>query len=778
MSSTNNIFAIYSSQDKDVLQYLLPHLQPLAKDFNIAIWSDDAIDGEQPLNPQYSSQLERADVFLFLLSNAFMNSEFIKYDEFKNVIDRYKEGGATVIPILLESCPWDIEFTSDDYNFNFKELQVFRRDEKLVGGWNPTDKVCMQVGFYVRGLLASYSKKIALEESENKGEKKELNKKKEEQIVMNFFGESEVDTKADIEKKQKEEAELKRREEKNKKLREEAEAKELIRREKRQRQKAENQIRIEKEVQARRVVVQDESREREFIKARIAIGEKRHEQVTQPLRDAAWEKVLGETVTTQRIPNRKNGLAKYNYRFSNKNTIEARTIVPESKRAKEEPIIQIVVEEKSSAKIAIPQRETQREKISNETVPVDQTVTRKTNLARHNYQFDRKREVEASEVIQEERSVKEEPKTQIVLKEGRWTVLLKNLREAQWDKKLYERVAVLKTITKKNFTRINYLFGKKVVAEAKSLVQEERQVDKETKIQVPVEEKKPSELVQELKKVLKRTGLALREYQEQSAEGIKHFLKAAKSKVAGKKVEKGRIVEVLNSVTNKTRTTLQKYKVKSATGFSQFFREAKNYIYASKIGSVRAGLLTVALVIFGILIYVIQGDSEKQPITLSEIEEVPVDSELDLNSDSDFTAEVITEKKPENQAAAILKLGIGDTYNGGIIFAFDPLNKTGKIAYMEDKGPMAWKDAMSIHEQLGEGWRLPEIDELRLLYKTIGQGADNEGKFVAELYWSATPFDKHQARLVKFSDGNASYHYNSSGTHRKFRVRAIKDLQL
>ena len=88
---------------------------------------------------------------------------------------------------------------------------------------------------------------------------------------------------------------------------------------------------------------------------------------------------------------------------------------------------------------------------------------------------------------------------------------------------------------------------------------------------------------------------------------------------------------------------------------------------------------------------------------------------------------------------------------------------------------MPWYDAIHIHEQLGEGWRLPTMAELQLMHQTIGQGANNSGHFSDELYWSATAYDEHQARLFRFRNGNSSYHYNKNVAHRKFYVRAVRD---
>jgi hypothetical protein len=131
-----------------------------------------------------------------------------------------------------------------------------------------------------------------------------------------------------------------------------------------------------------------------------------------------------------------------------------------------------------------------------------------------------------------------------------------------------------------------------------------------------------------------------------------------------------------------------------------------------------------------------------------------------------------------NKVAAFAKLAVGDHYDGGIIFAIDHANKTGKIAHLEDAGPMPWYNAVKIDEQLGEGWRLPSFDELTAMYKALGPGATNIGEFTNELYWSSTAYDENQARLLRFWDGNTSYHYNKNVEHRKFKVRAIRDFRL
>ncbi|SDE80590.1 TIR domain-containing protein [Pricia antarctica] len=731
MNSTKNIFAIYANEDKDVLPSLLLHLKPLEKDFNIAIWSDDVINRGQPWTPRNVSRLNHADVFLFLLSNTFMYSEFIKQDEFKMVVDRYKEGKAIIIPLVLDDCPWNVEFTFNDYNFNFSELLVFHKDEKQIDDWNPTDKTFTQVAYYVRGLLASSTKKRDLEESAKRGGKKILNTKKEEQIVIDFFEEAEVNNNEEKERKVKKETETKIRVEENSTFSEEAEAteaKEVIRKEKRLRQKAEIQKRIEKEkslkekakkgkkieegIEVKRVV-QEEIRGNEEAKAQMAAEEKRRGEITQLQRETEREKRREEIVAVQKKVTKKNGLSRYNYQFKTAKVVEAKRVVQEERRGNEEAKAQMVLEEKRRGEITQLQRETEREKGPGEILAAQKKVTKKNGLAEYNYQFKTAKTIEAKKVVQEKMRGNEEAKARMVLEEKRRVKISKSQRKAEREKRLEEIVSALKRVMKKNRSAVQ----KYHVISATAV----NQIFNEAKAKVAVEEKRLGELVKELKRFFIKNRLFLKNYQVKNTKAINQFLKKEKRKISTEKKRR-----------------------------------------------VRPEFLIAALVIFGILIYVFTGDSEKQSTTPSEIEHVEVASDAGVN----------TKTNPENQeAAAILKLGVGDIYKGGIIFAIDPSNKTGKIASMDDEGPMTWKDAMTIHEQLGEGWRLPTLDELRLMYNNIGQGADNRGEFADELYWSATPFDDYQARLLRFSDGNASYHFNSVGTYRKFRVRAIQDFK-
>ena len=69
-------------------------------------------------------------------------------------------------------------------------------------------------------------------------------------------------------------------------------------------------------------------------------------------------------------------------------------------------------------------------------------------------------------------------------------------------------------------------------------------------------------------------------------------------------------------------------------------------------------------------------------------------------------------------------------------------------------------------------WYLPSIDELELMYNTIGQGADNSGNFKDENYWSSSKNNYYSlgALSVYFLDGSSDSYYKSNS----YRVRVIR----
>ena len=88
---------------------------------------------------------------------------------------------------------------------------------------------------------------------------------------------------------------------------------------------------------------------------------------------------------------------------------------------------------------------------------------------------------------------------------------------------------------------------------------------------------------------------------------------------------------------------------------------------------------------------------------------------------------------------------IGDIYEGGYIFQINE-NGTGLVVMSEDIGVLNWYEAeTSINELNYEGyddWYFPSVNELVLIYNSVGPGGDNSASFNNDgqsgQYWSST----------------------------------------
>ena len=126
---------------------------------------------------------------------------------------------------------------------------------------------------------------------------------------------------------------------------------------------------------------------------------------------------------------------------------------------------------------------------------------------------------------------------------------------------------------------------------------------------------------------------------------------------------------------------------------------------------------------------------------------------------------------------------IGGIYEGGYIFQINE-DGTGLVADLQDDpyGGMNWDDAMgaaaSATSQGYDDWYLPSIEELQLMYSTIGQGGGNIGGFQDDYYWSSSEtftydgYFFYNAWNVYFNDGNSN-HYSKNSSNRVRVIRSV-----
>ena len=88
-----------------------------------------------------------------------------------------------------------------------------------------------------------------------------------------------------------------------------------------------------------------------------------------------------------------------------------------------------------------------------------------------------------------------------------------------------------------------------------------------------------------------------------------------------------------------------------------------------------------------------------------------------------------------NNISAQIK--VGDKKDGGIVYWIDASGIHGLIADVKDLGKFNWDAAVAACKKKGEGWRLPNKDELDKLYKN----KQKLGGFTNGNYWGSADYE-------------------------------------
>lgn len=107
------VFISYSKHDRQHLDRLLKHLNPLKKDNRVVPWEDSQLIPGEEWDDKIKKQLDEADIILLLVSADFLGTEYIWDVEIKKAIERHNEAQAnpsgkamSVVPVILNHCDW------------------------------------------------------------------------------------------------------------------------------------------------------------------------------------------------------------------------------------------------------------------------------------------------------------------------------------------------------------------------------------------------------------------------------------------------------------------------------------------------------------------------------------------------------------------------------------------------------------------------------------------------------------------------------------------------
>ncbi|MBK1851559.1 TIR domain-containing protein [Marinobacter sp. 1-4A] len=156
---STKVFISYAHKDEKYKDNLVEHISGLIRSNLIEEWNDRKIVPGKNWEEEISSNLEQSEIILFLISSAFMNSDYCMGIEVKTALQRHKEGKARLIPIVVRPVVW-----SDS---ELSEIQGLPKDAKAISSWDNDDEAWVDVVGGIKKHIEEFKPKRDLPTFEN-----------------------------------------------------------------------------------------------------------------------------------------------------------------------------------------------------------------------------------------------------------------------------------------------------------------------------------------------------------------------------------------------------------------------------------------------------------------------------------------------------------------------------------------------------------------------------------------------------------------------------------
>ncbi len=127
------VFISYSHKDEVWKDRLQKQLAVLEHQGLLSVWEDRQIAAGDDWYPEIERAIESAHVAILLITADFLSSKFILGKKVPPLLERRKQEGLRVIPLILKPCTWQIV----DW---LSQIQGRPEDNKPLSGFNEHDQ--------------------------------------------------------------------------------------------------------------------------------------------------------------------------------------------------------------------------------------------------------------------------------------------------------------------------------------------------------------------------------------------------------------------------------------------------------------------------------------------------------------------------------------------------------------------------------------------------------------------------------------------------------------
>lgn len=100
----NHVFVSFSHKDRKWLNRLKVHLRPLVREGDVDLWDDSRIQSGSNWRDEIQQAIDKATVAVLLVSADFLASDFVYENELPPLLEKAKNDGAKIIPIIVSPC--------------------------------------------------------------------------------------------------------------------------------------------------------------------------------------------------------------------------------------------------------------------------------------------------------------------------------------------------------------------------------------------------------------------------------------------------------------------------------------------------------------------------------------------------------------------------------------------------------------------------------------------------------------------------------------------------